>query len=442
MSIPSNTNIPAPRPYDKTQSRVFEDTEVTKDGQKAGIRASDNSSDWKWRSIKYKGTDNKFHYLNRTSAVKYLERHGALKWYNWASDATILDRIEAVRKRLQTISGGPGPSGALPSSSPPTALKPAAEPPPPPPAETNLNQRVSTAYPISAAAAAALPALNMPPHAPQLPSLEAARPPETPRAHTAAAPMPTPAPSVEESAPPLPATVDTPPPHAAESTPPAADTPPAPASTSTKTKRVAAKAIKLPKMSEAERAQKRKAKRKQAKATESPASAEAARAVKPADKPEGSITQLHRIKMIAPKRKLPSKVPFKPLPPKKQAVNRPEAMAEGPPAVADVKPQPAPIRQEQPPAPPPESPVPTQAKPKPVEAAPSEVSASPTRTMSRREQRNLKKVHGKNVGGAKPEAPTEISNELLGTIIGLFSGIQRIRAQEKLEAEQRRRHKA
>lgn len=53
------------------QERIFFDKAI---GEK-GIRASDCRWNWLGKSIKYKGEDNKEHYLNRTSARKFLKRH-------------------------------------------------------------------------------------------------------------------------------------------------------------------------------------------------------------------------------------------------------------------------------------------------------------------------------------------------------------------------------
>lgn len=56
-------------PSPNNQQRIFSNL----DGKKKGIRASDSRWDWFGPSIKYRGEDNKDHYLNRASAKKFLK---------------------------------------------------------------------------------------------------------------------------------------------------------------------------------------------------------------------------------------------------------------------------------------------------------------------------------------------------------------------------------
>lgn len=119
MSILSS--LPPPQPY-HNQSRILANSEVVTGDQQPGIRASKNKADWKWRSIEYKAADGETYYLNRNSAVKYLERHGELQWYNWASKEEILTKISKIAEKMEAAQAKAKPNNVGADTLPINAL--------------------------------------------------------------------------------------------------------------------------------------------------------------------------------------------------------------------------------------------------------------------------------------------------------------------------------
>jgi len=93
-------SLPSPITFDK-QHRIFTEKESpTGNSQNPGIRASNSRWSWLWRSIKYTTEQKQTYYLNRNSAVKYLERNGC-GYADQLSNSAILHLLQTSRPAQQ-----------------------------------------------------------------------------------------------------------------------------------------------------------------------------------------------------------------------------------------------------------------------------------------------------------------------------------------------------